>query len=74
MARLQTCQSSCYSLLLVGDNELAGRAPTKDRGTNTPTPAISHIPTFAPGLVLLRGVYTNVDLQKAIKLTLKLFF
>ena len=80
MARARTCRSSRRNPSPGGEDELAKgpqEAPTK--GSNTPThfsdvsraqtPADAPAPIIAP----LRGTYTDVDLQKATKLTLESF-
>ena len=80
MAGPRACQSSCRKLLPAGEEELAGAslgALTNDNGTLSQTPAVSHVPTPAPAPLLapikLVAKYTNADLQRAIKLALKLF-
>ena len=63
-----------------GENELAGSLPgalTESSNTPTSSPPVfrAQTPTDAPALTPAppRGTYTNVDLQKATKLALKLF-
>ena len=74
------CQSSRWNLLLANTYKLAKATlgvPTNDSNTPSYTPAVLHKPTLAPSLPLasveLVAKYTNTDLQKAIKLALKLF-
>lgn len=75
MASLHTCRNFCHNFSLASKDELAGKAFTKDSGTNTPILVIFYFftPTFALVLASLRDLYTNVNLQKAIKLAFKLF-
>ena len=79
MAGSRTCCSPWSNPPPTGKDELAGgapRAPTKGSGIPTPISAASRAltpapaPTFAPGLP---GLYTDMDLQRATKLALKLF-
>lgn len=80
MTRPQTCKSFCYNLPPVGKNELAKsalRASTNSNGIPTfiSTLAISRafIPAFVPAQSPLGGIHTNLNLQQATKLALKLF-
>ena len=80
MARPCACRSFRRNSPPAGKYELveaAPGAPTNDSGTLSHTPTISRVPTPAPALPLapaeLVAKYTNADLQKAIKLALKLF-
>lgn len=70
MAGLRTCRNSAP----VGKNELIGRVFTEGSNIFTPTPAIfcALTPAFAPTLGP-PGMYTDMNLQKAIRLALKLF-
>ena len=59
-----------------GNDELAGRAPSKGSGIPTPTPAASRAPIPAPASASALGPpgkYTDEDLQRATKLVLELF-
>ena len=50
MAGPRACRSPCRNPPSVGEDELAGAAPTEGSGTPTPTPVVSRAPTVAPSL------------------------
>ena len=74
MAGPCACQSFQQNLLSTSKDEFAGTAPIEGNSTPTPTFVISRIPTSvfpltsAPAKLIAR--YTNMDLQRAIKLAL----
>ena len=75
-----TCQSFCWNPPPADKDELAEaalEASTNNNGTFSHTSAMLHIPTLASALPLapakLVAKYTNANLQRAIKLALKLF-
>ena len=64
----------------IGKDELAGPAPTQNNDTNTPSPAVSHAPTFAPSSTLLLVLtptinsmdrYSKADLQRIFRTVLE---
>ena len=80
MAGPRICRSPRRNSPSSRKDELARGSPgalTKDSNIPTPFPAISQAqtPTFtpAPAPAPLNSTYTNVDLQKAVKLALELF-
>lgn len=79
MTSSRTCRSFCRNFLPTGKNKLASGAFTKSRSTNTPIVIIFYLFTLAlaPALALaptfFRGMYTNINLEKATKWVLKLF-
>ena len=80
MAGPGTHRSSRHNLPPSGEDELAGGLPgASTEGSNilTPSPPVSWAQTLvdtpAPTLVPLRGTYTDVNLQRAIKLALESF-
>lgn len=75
MAGSRICHSSRNNPPLTDKDELAGGAPrasNNDSGTSFPIPAASYTLTFILALGL-PDIYTNVDLQRATRLALKLF-
>lgn len=74
MARLQIC----HNLGPIGENKFAGGATTKGSNTSMaflaqtspPSQALALAPTFTLGPL---SIYTNINLQRTIRLTLKLF-
>ena len=67
-----------HNLLPAGKNELAGGALFEASDTLIPTPSASHAPSLTPAQDPTPapgppGMYTNVDLQRATRLALKLF-
>lgn len=77
MVRSRFCYSFWTNPPPTSKDELTGSilgAPTKSSGTLTLTPAASrtHIPTPTPAPIAL-SLYTNANLQRAIKLALELF-
>lgn len=75
MAGLRICCAFCDNRLPAGKYELASRAPTIRNGINTPILPVFCISTSAstPVPAPLKDTFINVDLQRAIKLALKLF-
>lgn len=70
MTGLQTC----YNLASIGKDELAKRAHIKGNSTFTSASAQVPAPAQTPALALsLLGIYTDVNLQRATKLVLKMF-
>ena len=80
MAGPRTCRSPRHNLFPGGVDELVRGPPgASTKGSNIPTPsppipwAQTPADTLTPILASLKGTYTNVDLQTATKLALKLF-
>ena len=80
MAEPRTYHSLCYNSPPGSEDELAKNPPgalTKGSNTCTSFPPISQAQTpadaVAPTPASPRGIYTNVDLQKAINLAIKSF-
>lgn len=67
-----TGPQTCYNLVPTSKNQVAKRASIEGNGIFITTPAatLTFVSVFAPSLP---GIYTNINLQKTTKLTLKLF-
>ena len=80
MTGIRTYRSLCRNFPLSGEDELVRappRAPTKGNNTPTSSSAVSRAqtpaPTSAPTPAPFRGIYTDMDLQRATKLARELF-
>lgn len=77
MTSLRTCRSLYSNFSAASKNKFAGRAPIEGSNifTLTSLAAITCTPSAALAFasVFFRDMYTNINLQKAIKLAPKLF-
>ena len=64
MAGPYACRSSCWNLLPVNEDELAGAAPTEGSGTPTPTPIVSRAPISTPAIAFTAAPSSNNKLFK----------